>query len=282
MHRVLGPEVDVPAPDVNTNGQIMDWMVDEYKKITNEPKSFAVFTGKPIEHGGSWGRAEATGYGGVYVFEGLIQKKLVSLPAGASIAIQGFGNVATYFAEAARSLGFIVVAVSDSKGGIYKPEGLDIAQVGEYKKQTGSVTGFAGARTITNAELLELPVDVLVPAALENVLNKENAERIQAKLIIEMANGPTTPEADVVLNAKNISIIPDILANSGGVATSYFEWYQNIHNETWGKEDVLKRLKELITKALADVADVIQEFNITYRNAAYIVAARRILEKMEN
>lgn len=282
MHRVLGPEVDVPAPDVNTNGQIMDWMVDEYKKITNEPKSLAVFTGKPIEHGGSWGRAEATGYGGVYVFEGLIQKKLVSLPAGATIAIQGFGNVATYFAEAARSLGFIVVAVSDSKGGIYKPEGLDIAQVGEYKKQTGSVTGFAGARTITNAELLELPVDVLVPAALENVLNKENAERIQAKLIIEMANGPTTPEADVVLNAKNISIIPDILANSGGVATSYFEWYQNMHNETWGKEDVLKRLKELITKALADVADVIQEFNITYRNAAYIVAARRILEEMES
>ncbi len=282
MHRVLGPEVDVPAPDVNTNGQIMDWMVDEYKKITNEPKSLAVFTGKPIEHGGSWGRAEATGYGGVYVFEGLIQKKLVSLPAGATIAIQGFGNVATYFAEAARSLGFIVVAVSDSKGGIYKPEGLDIAQVGEYKKQTGSVTGFAGARTITNAELLELPVDVLVPAALENVLNKENAERIQAKLIIEMANGPTTPEADVVLNAKNISIIPDILANSGGVATSYFEWYQNMHNETWGKEDVLKRLKELITKALADVADVKQEFNTTYRNAAYIVAARRILEKMES
>jgi glutamate dehydrogenase/leucine dehydrogenase len=280
MYPILGPEFDVPAPDVNTNGQIMNWMVDEYQKITGNPKSLAVFTGKPLGKGGSEGREEATGFGGVYVFEEVVKNKVANLPAGAKVAIQGFGNVSSFFARASVNLGYKVVALSDSKGGIYNPEGLDVEAVAAYKKQTGALKDFSGSKNISNSELLELNVDVLVPAALENVLTAENASKVKAKLIIEMANGPTTPEADEIFEKNGVTVIPDILANSGGVATSYFEWYQNMNNQAWSKEQVLEKLKDLMVKAFAGVLEKKNKYNTTFRNAAYIVAAQRIMEKM--
>jgi glutamate dehydrogenase/leucine dehydrogenase len=279
MYPVLGPNFDVPAPDVNTNGQIMNWMVDEYKKITGNEKSEAVFTGKPLGKGGSEGREEATGFGGFYVFEEVVKK--LNIAAGSSIAIQGFGNVATFFAKMAQEKGYKVVALSDSKGGIYLESGLDFEKVMAHKKSTGVLKGFVGSKNISNEELLELPVDVLVPAALENVLTGDNASNIKAKLVVEMANGPTTPEADEIFAKNNVAVIPDILANSGGVCVSYYEWYQNMHGENWGKEDVLKKLSEQIKQAFTDVLEKKEKYNTTFRNGAYILAAERIMEKMK-
>lgn len=280
IYPIIGPETDVPAPDVNTNGQIMEWMVDEYKKITGNPKSLATFTGKPLGKGGSEGRAEATGFGGVYVFEEAVKNNLGGIKPGDSVALQGFGNVSSFFAIAAEKLGFKVVALSDSKGGIYNEAGLDLAAAEAHKKATGSLKDFPGAKNITNSELLELPVEVLVPAALENVLTADNAEKIKAKLIVEMANGPTTPEADEIFAKKNIPVIPDILANSGGVCVSYYEWYQNMHNEAWSKNDVLEKLSKQIKQAFNDVYELQKKHNTTFRNAAYILAAHRITGNM--
>lgn len=279
IYPIIGPETDVPAPDVNTTGQIMGWMLDEYQKQSGN-KSMATFTGKSLDNEGSQGREEATGFGGVYVFEEVVKSKVVNLPAGSSIAIQGFGNVSTFFAKAAEKLGYKVVALSDSKGGIYNPQGLTFEKVLAHKKSTGALKDFEGSKNISNAELLELPVDVLVPAALENVLTGDNAAKIKAKLIVEMANGPTTPAADMVFASKNISVIPDILANSGGVCTSYYEWYQNMHGETWNKEQVLEKLSKQIKQAFADVLEAKNKYSTTFRTAAYIVAAQRIIEKM--
>ncbi len=277
IYRLIGPEIDVPAPDVNTNGQIMLWMTDEYKKLSADPKALATFTGKPLENGGSQGRTEATGYGGGYVLREYLKSTNQSMQ---TIAIQGFGNVAAYLAEIAKDLGLKVVALSDSKGGIYNPEGIDITQAEDHKKQTGQLHGLAGTETITNEELLELDVDVLAPSALENVLTKDNAEKIKAKVILEMANGPTTPEADEIFGKQGTVVIPDILANSGGVATSYFEWYQNMHDEHWSKEQVLEKLDKQMTQAFADVLEIKNKYNTTYRNAAYILATQRIIEAM--
>jgi glutamate dehydrogenase/leucine dehydrogenase len=279
MYPLFGPEFDVPAPDVNTNGQIMAWMLDEYQKITGN-KSLATFTGKPIDKGGSQGREEATGFGGTVVMRELLKSNVLDSSIEKTVAIQGFGNVATFFAETAKELGLKIVAVSDSKGGIYDPTGLDIKEVEAHKKKTGSVKDFPQSQNISNAELLELPVAILVPAALENVLTGENAENIKAKIIIEMANGPTTPEADKVFAKKNILVVPDILANSGGVATSYYEWYQNMHDEKWEKDKVLKKLDEQMVEAFNGVAQTAEKYKTTFRNAAYIVAANRIMESM--
>ncbi len=280
LYRLLGPEFDVPAPDVNTTGEIMAWMVDEYEKLTGT-KALATFTGKPLDKGGSEGREEATGYGGSIVLRELLASKAANVPEKAVVAIQGFGNVATHFAETANKLGMAIVAVSDSNGAIYRPEGLDIKAVEAHKKQTGSVRNFEGAENISHEHLLELNVDILVPAALENVLHKENAENIKAKVIIEMANGPTTWEADEIFAKRGITVVPDILANSGGVCTSYFEWYQNMHGEHWNREDVLKKLEEHMVKAYKAVLEQKEKHNTTFRNAAYILAAQRIIEKME-
>lgn len=281
MAPIFGPEVDVPAPDVNTNGQIMGWMLDEYQKLTGN-QSKATFTGKSLDNGGSQGREEATGFGGVYVFEEIVKSKVVDLPAGSSIAIQGFGNVATFFAQAAIKLGYKVVALSDSKGGIYNAEGLDYEKVMAHKKTTGALKDFIGAKNISNEELLELPVEILVPAALENVLTEQNAEKIKAKLIIEMANGPTTPGADLIFEKNGVVVIPDILANSGGVATSYFEWYQNMHNEVWDKDQVLEKLSKLIKQAYYDVLAKRQQYNTSFRSAAYVLATERIIAAMSS
>lgn len=278
IHPIIAPGVDVPAPDVNTNGKIMGWMLDEYQKITGN-MSGATFTGKSLDNGGSEGRTEATGFGGAYVLREAVRAGLVSVERK-TIAIQGFGNVATYLAEHLKEKGYKVVALSDSKGGIYNEAGIDLAAAAEHKKTTGALKGLEGTSEVSNEALLELDVDVLVPAALENVLTKDNAEKIKAKFILEMANGPTTPEADAIFEKNGVVVIPDILANSGGVATSYFEWYQNMQNEKWGKADVLKKLDKLMVEAFEAVNEKKQKYNTTFRNAAYIVAAERIIAAM--
>lgn len=279
MYRNFGPELDVPAPDVNTSGTIMAWMRDEYEQITGTSAP-AVITGKSIENGGSQGRTEATGYGGGYVLREAVSAGLVPGDRK-TIAIQGFGNVASYLAEYVKEHGFKVVALSDSKGGIYSENGIDVALAEAHKKETRALKGLAGTTEITNEELLELDVDVLVPAALENVLTADNAGKVKAKFILEMANGPTTPEADAIFAQNGITVVPDILANSGGVCVSYFEWYQNMHNEQWSKEDVLKKLDDQITAAFKGVREAQAKHNTTMRTAAYVVALERLAEKMK-
>lgn len=278
MFRNFGPEIDVPAPDVNTNGQIMGWMRNEYENLTGTVAP-GVITGKAIKDGGSEGRTEATGYGGGYVLREALKAGLVS-DDRKTMAIQGFGNVATYLAEYAKEHGFTVVALSDSKGGVYNEAGIDVTVAEEHKKATKALKGLTGTTEITNEDLLELDVDVLVPAALENVLTKDNANKIKAKFILEMANGPTTPEADEVFAKNGIVVVPDILANSGGVCVSYYEWYQNMHNEKWAKKDVLDKLDAQISNAFAEVLATSKQYKTSLRTAAYIVAAQRIIQDM--
>jgi glutamate dehydrogenase len=279
MYRNFGPELDVPAPDVNTNGQIMAWMRDEFEKQTGT-KAPGVITGKSIENGGSEGRTEATGFGGGYVLREALSAGLVS-GERKTIAIQGFGNVATYLAEYAKEHGFKIVALSDSKGGIYNEDGIDISAAEAYKKETRALKGLPGSTEISNEQLLELDVDVLVPAALENVLTGDNAEKVKSKFILEMANGPTTPEADEIFAKNGVTVVPDILANSGGVCVSYFEWYQNMHDEKWSKEDVLRKLDEQMVSAFNAVQEAKSKYSTTMRTAAYIVALNRLSEKMQ-
>ncbi len=284
MFRNFGPEIDVPAPDVNTTGQIMGWMRDEFEKLTGTTAP-GVITGKAIEDGGSQGRTEATGFGGGYVLREAMNAGLVpgaTAEGGRkTIAIQGFGNVATYLAEYVKEHGFKIVALSDSKGGIYSENGIDLSAAEAHKKETRALKGLAGSTEITNEELLELDVDVLVPAALENVLTGDNAAKIKAKFILEMANGPTTPEADETFKQNNVTVVPDILANSGGVCVSYFEWYQNQNSESWSKEDVLKKLDEHMVAAFAAVREAQEKYSCTMRTAAYIVALERIAAEMQ-
>lgn len=280
LAHVIGPEKDVPAPDVGSTAQMMHWIADEYSKHVGE-HSPAVVTGKPIEHGGSEGRTEATGYGGGYVLEALLRLEQahgrVYETPHMTVAIQGFGNVGVYFAQYAQARGFKVVALSDSKGGIYIPEGIDVTAAEKYKKEKGTLAGFGG-KDISNEKILALPVDVLVPAALENAITDANAGEIKAGIVLELANGPTTLEADVILNEKGIIVIPDILANAGGVAVSYFEWEQNRKGEKWTKDDVLMRLKEKMETASEGVFAESEVRKISLRDAAYSVALARITE----
>jgi len=265
----IGPWQDVPAPDVNTDGQIMAWMLEEYERKTSQ-QSPATFTGKPVELGGSQGRIEATGLGGVTV----LKEYLKSCPTSprlrrVALAVQGFGNVGYWFAHFAQKEGFKVVAVSNSKGGIYYSKGLKIGKMADSFKPN-----------ITNAELLALPVDVLVPAALENTLTKDNASAVRAKLVLEMANGPTTPEAEEILLKKGIDVLPDVLCNAGGVTVSYFEWVQNLSGYFWPKERVFAEEKKVLTTAFANIYRVVSQKKISYRQAAFILAVGRILEAM--
>ncbi len=278
IYRDIGPQIDVPAPDVNTTPEIMGWMVDEYGKLIGQIVP-AVITGKPLDMGGSEGREEATGFGGVEVLKQVATE--MKLEKNASVAIQGYGNVGSFFAKLASDDGFKVVAVSDSKGGIYNPEGLDIVKVMEYKKSNGNFAGFPGAKEVTNEELLELPVEVLVPAALENQLHKDNAEKIKAKLIVEMANGPTTPQADIIFKQRGVWVIPDVLSNSGGVATSYLEWFQNLEDKHWPKEEVLSKLTRYMQDAWQGVFETSKQYNTDFRNAAFILAIKRIAEAIQ-
>jgi len=280
---ILGPKKDVPAPDVNTTPEIMAWMNNEYQKITGD-KTGATFTGKPIDRRlpadrqGSEGRGTATAQGGFFVFEAL--KKELNLPEKCKVAIQGFGNVGSNTARIFAKNGHMVIAVSDSKSAILKEDGLDLEKVEVHKKNTGSLKDFPGAKNITNAELLELPCDLLVPAAFENVITDANADKIKAKAILELANGPITPEADEILFKKGIQIVPDILANSGGVTVSYFEWEQNLKNEHWTEEKVFKKLKTKMEDSAQKVFEKATENKTHLRMGAFILALERINEKM--
>jgi len=273
MAPVIGPQVDVPAPDVNTTPEIMAWMVDEYSKITGD-KTNAVITGKPISVGGSEGRGKATGLGGFYVFD-IIRQKL-GLSDSCNIVIQGFGNVGGNAAEILTTHGHKIIAISDSKGAIYKEDGIDIKILNEYKKTNGIIEGFFGSKSITNEELLLVPCDVLIPAALENQITEENAKNINTKLIVELANGPTTPEADDILFARGIPVVPDILANAGGVTVSTFEWEQNLKREHWTEEEVFTKLKKIMDEETEIIYKRSLELKTDLRRTAFIVALERI------
>lgn len=273
MYPVIGPQVDVPAPDVNTTPEIMSWMVDEYRNITGD-KTNAVITGKPIEFGGSEGRGPATGLGGFYVFD--VVRKKMAMPDSCSIVIQGFGNVGGNAAEILSKNGHKIIAISDSKGAILKEDGIDIKLLNDYKKENGQIAGFPGSKIITNEELLTLPCDVLIPAALENQITDKNANEIKAKLVLELANGPTTPEADDILYSRNIPVVPDILANAGGVTVSTFEWEQNLKNEHWAEADVFSKLKKIMEEETEIIWNKSTELKTDIRRAAFIVALERI------
>lgn len=279
IYKNIGPDTDVPAPDMYTTPQIMSWMVDEYSKLVGK-KSPAVITGKPIEDGGSEGRTEATGYGGGYILDELAKLKNLD-PKKTTVAIQGFGNVGYYFAEYAIARGFKVVTVSDSKGGIYSENGINIKAAMEHKEKTGRLKNFKDSDNISNDELLELKVDVLVPAAVENVITEKNAKKINARFIIELANGPVTPEADKILFGRKILSVPDILANSGGVTVSYFEWVQNKKKEKWEKDAVLKKLKRIIKKAFKDSYNSSHKHKVNMRMGTYALAVQKVADKMK-
>lgn len=275
----VGPQKDVPAPDVYTNSQTMAWFMDEFSRIAghNEP---AVVTGKPVEIGGSLGRDIATAQGGFFVFENVFNKMSLDKKKTA-VAIQGFGNAGMNFAKIAHDAGYNVVAVSDSKGGIYSAEGLDIEKVITHKDANGSVQDFPAAKNISNEELLEMDVEVLVPAALEGVITLDNVKNIKAKLILELANGPITVEAGEELHKNGVVFIPDILANSGGVIVSYFEWVQNLRHFYWKKEKIEALLNEKINGAANLVWERMQKSKIDMRTAAYVVAIERIAKALK-
>jgi len=274
----IGESKDIPAPDVNTNSQIMKWLLEEYELIQGK-KEPAAFTGKAIKDGGRLGREEATGYGGVIALEELLKHTKPNKHSPITIAIQGFGNVGYYFAEAAARNGHRVVAVSDSRGGIYSEKDLlDIRRLAEGKRKNGTF-GEYGAH-ITNEELLTLPVDVLVPAALEGVITAVNMESIQAKIIVEMANGPITEEARQYLSKKGTIIIPDVLANAGGVMVSYLEWVQGKQGYWWSYEEVMQKLQTLMETAFVDVWDRAQKGHEDMKTAAFKGALERIASQI--
>lgn len=273
LYPVLGPKVDVPAPDVNTTPEIMSFMNDEYKKITGE-KTDATFTGKPLASGGSEGRTVATGMGGFYVFDALREK--LHLPSSCSVVIQGMGNVGGNAAQIFKEHGHRVLAMSDSKGGVYNQEGLDVVALEAYKKEHGSLAGFPGGSPVSNEALLELTCDVLIPAALENQITKENVDRITANVVLELANGPTTPEADDALFARGVAVVPDILANAGGVIVSTFEWEQNLKGEHWAEDDVLTKLQRILSEEALNIWQRSQALQTDLRRAAFVVALERL------
>ena len=279
----IGPDVDVPAPDVYTNGQIMAWMMDEYSVISGK-NQFGVVTGKPIVIGGSLGRGDATAKGGMYTLREAAKKLNLNLK-GAKFAIIGFGNAGNFAASLAQEMfGGVVVAVTDSKGGIYDANGLDIAAVNAHKKATKSVVGYNGLKKLTNEDLFSLPVDVIVAAAPdEGAINADVVKNVNSnvKVLMELANGPTTPEADAILFEKGVHVIPDFLCNAGGVTVSYYEMVQNMYMHYWTLEDVYAKLDSAMTAAYKNVYDAAQKYKINMRQAAYVVAVSRVVEGMK-
>lgn len=273
----IGPERDVPAPDVYTTPQVMAWMLDEYETIMGRHGA-GVITGKPLSVGGSPGRGDATARGGMFTLREAARAVELDL-SQATVAIQGYGNAGMYAHDLVTQMfGSRVVAVSDSKGGIYSSKGLDLDAVKAHKEKSGSVRGFEGAQDMTNEALLELDVDVLIPSALENVLTAENAGNVKAKIIAELANGPTTPEADQIFHKNGIFVIPDFLCNAGGVTVSYFEQVQNAAFDRWKLDQVHRRLDETMTEAFRSVYQMRQDRNVHTRLAAYLVAVQRVAE----
>lgn len=276
----LGIDQDVPAPDVYTNPQVMAWMMDEYVTMKNS-KEFGMITGKPLALGGSAGRGDATARGGIFTVREAAMVLGLDLQ-GASAAIQGYGNAGQYAHQlGVEMLGLKVVAVSDSRGGIYKADGLDYEDVTRHKRTTGSVVDYPGAKNITNEELLELDVKVLFPSALENVITEKNAGNIKARISAELANGPTTPEADRILHENGVYVIPDFLCNAGGVTVSYFEMVQNAYQYYWEESLVHQRLDEKITRAFHDVHTAARNYEVHNRLAAYLVSVARVAEAMK-
>ena len=278
--RDLGLKKDSPAPDVYTTPQIMAWMMDEFEKIAGESHP-GMITGKPIGIGGSLGRGDATARGGIYVTRAAAAALGIDLKGG-TMAVQGFGNAGQYGALLGEEiLGLKLVAASDSQGGVYNPNGLDAKALVDYKLENGHVNGFPGAEPISNPDLLELDVDVLFPAALENVITQENAANIKAKISCELANGPTTPEADQILHQKGVFVLPDFLANAGGVTVSYFEMVQNGSQYYWTLEEVHQRLERKMVDAFDAVYQMYNEQKVDMRSAAYLVSVARVAQAMK-
>jgi glutamate dehydrogenase len=270
----IGPEKDVPAPDVGTTAEMMDWFADEYGKVVGS-SSPAVVTGKSVTHGGSEGRGEATGTGVYYAFEALREGLSID-PESATVAIQGFGNVGMEVARQFDHHGYRIIAVSDSRGGVHREVGLDLKALIAHKKATGAVRDFPGSVNITQQELLTLPCGVLVPSAFEKQLTIGNAPHVEAKVVLEAANGPTTPEADAELERRGIVVIPDVLANAGGVAVSGFEWTQNRENLHWSRDEVLEKLHQVMITASRDVDAFAKKHGTTLRVAAFALGLERI------
>jgi len=272
----IGPYKDVPAPDVYTDAQTMAWIMDTYSQF----KGYLVpevVTGKPVNVGGSEGRAEATGRG-VAICAREAAKSLGINLNGATVAVQGYGNVGVGAAKILSQMGCKLIAASDSRGGVYQPTGMDPVALAKHKEETGTVLGFGNSKQITNEELLETECDILVPAALENVITKVNAPRVKARIVCEGANGPTTPEADEILHKKGVFVVPDILANAGGVTVSYFEWTQNLRREYWSAEEVNSKLEQKMVKAFGEVLETYKKHNVHMRTAAYMLGVGRVAE----
>ena len=299
----IGPYTDVPAPDVNTNAETMAWIYDTYDMMHKGKNNLGVVTGKPVNMGGSLGRNEATSRGCLFCSQKALERGVIpglDSPKGATVVVQGYGNAGAIAAQLYAAEGARIIAVSDSRGGIHKPEGLDPDAVIEHKKKTGSVVGFPGTKEVSNEELLTIPCDILIPAALENVIRGDNAAEISAKVIVEAANGPTTPAADAILFDRGIPVLPDILANAGGVTISYFEWVQNNENEQWEEDEVNGKMKTKMLRSTDAVVDTQKRINesldqleaarrkrgldgeplqpIDLRTAAYVLAIGRVAE----
>jgi glutamate dehydrogenase (NAD(P)+) len=273
---LIGPDSDIPAPDVNTSGQIMAWIMDTLSMEAGHSIP-AVVTGKPLDIGGSEGRPEATGRG-VTICAIEACRRLGMDPERSTVAVQGYGNVGSVSARLLAERGFRVVAVSDVSGGIHNPEGIDLGELEAHRRRTGGLAGCPGARPVSNAEVLELPVDVLVPAALENVITSRNAERVQARLVVEGANGPTTPDADDILERRGIVVVPDILANAGGVTVSYFEWVQDLQSFFWEEDEINVKLEKIMRGAFSKTAERADERGVSLRLGAYLVAVQRVAD----
>ena len=276
---IIGEKRDIPAPDMNTNAQIMGWMMDEFSKLTGQYEP-GFITGKAIAVGGSLGRTAATGRGVVVAALEALKLKGIA-PSDATAAVQGFGNVGSWTSKLFCDAGVKVVALSDVFGAIYNPDGFDCYAVDKYVKETGSVVGYPGSKTITNAELLAMKVTVLAPCAMELQITAENADAVQATIIAEGANGPTTPDADAILDAKGVFVVPDILANGGGVTVSYFEWVQNLYRYFWTEEEVIEKQTAMMIKAFKEVHAKAEQYGVDMRVAAYIVALSSLVEAMK-
>ncbi len=277
---IIGPHTDIPAPDVYTGGKEMAWIMDTYSALKGNYVQPEVITGKPIAIGGSLGRNEATGRGLAFTVREAAKKLKIDMKS-ATVAVQGFGNAGQFASQLVEEQGATVIAVSDSKGGVFNKEGMKVDALRKHKEKTGSVVGFPGAKSISNEELLETECTILIPAALENQITAKNAGNVKAKVVAEAANGPTTPEADDILYKNKILIIPDILANGGGVTVSYFEWLQNLRREYWTEEEVNERLDKNITKSFLDTYSTSEKYGVNMRKASTVLAVNRVVEAIQ-
>jgi glutamate dehydrogenase (NAD(P)+) len=277
---IIGPHTDIPAPDVYTGGKEMAWIMDTYSALKGNYVQPEIITGKPITIGGSLGRNEATGRGLAFTVREAAKKLKIDMK-DATMAVEGFGNAGQFASQFVGDQGARLIAASDSKGGIYNKNGINVAELRRHKDKTGSVVGFSGANSVSNEELLETECTILIPAALENQITTKNASRIKAKIVAEAANGPTTPDADEVLYNNKILVIPDILANGGGVTVSYFEWLQNLRRDYWAEQKVNERLDRNITKAFNDVYQTSERYGIDMRKASTVLAVNRVVEAIK-